>query len=192
MKRQRPAAAGIFGDGLELHRHVGRWSGRAHTVITLRPGTRARFSTNRFHDTWRVLSDEQGYVLGRTAGAMLAHADVFGLDDLADIGAVEAYRRMRATGVKGLNLEMLWAMEGAPTYRDRRSVRAERRRELVAELGPKPVPQPITRTTSHRQGSGALSAAAGCKAGRSPRRWKVERSSLSSRKEHSQGFALFP
>jgi hypothetical protein len=29
-------------------------------VISLRPGTRVRFSTNRFHETWHVLSDRRG------------------------------------------------------------------------------------------------------------------------------------
>lgn len=30
------------------------------TVIVPRPGTHARFSTNRFHETWHVLSDDHG------------------------------------------------------------------------------------------------------------------------------------
>lgn len=90
---------------------------------------------------WR----SSGYALGTAAAALLAHADIETLDDLADVGSVEAYRRMRAAGVKGLNLEMLWAMEGALTYRDRRAIAADRRRELLAELGEEPAPQPIRR-----------------------------------------------
>ncbi|MEV6769253.1 TfoX/Sxy family DNA transformation protein [Nocardia sp. NPDC051030] len=85
------------------------------------------------------------YELGRAAAVMLDHAEVSTLDDLADLGAVQAYRRMRDAEVKGLNLEMLWAMEGALTYRDRRSVDADRRRELLAELGPEPARQPRRR-----------------------------------------------
>ncbi|WP_067566414.1 TfoX/Sxy family DNA transformation protein [Nocardia acidivorans] len=85
------------------------------------------------------------YELGRAAAVMLAHAEVSTLDDLADVGAVEAYRRMRAAEVKGLDLEMLWAMAGALTYRDRRGIDADRRRELLAALGPEPARQPRRR-----------------------------------------------
>ena len=362
MKQQRPGTAGSVADGLKLHRHSVRWSGRAHTVITLRPGTRVRFSTNRFHETWHVLSDDRGaqllarllwglsyqarpgtimlidkrflaptpfdadpadpvvlipgwctpfgdqaarqlkralplsnsegtvrwhtsgldrtlepgasqtrwnrrhrdgrngrngrdgrdvegnvrrrqgllvleprtpddarawallaagldttrfgtdhtylgpwnggydgeiqifrrfrpmvavadraraqvlsrldapadpaalrarvwreaehvrgeahlrirewrdraWTLTDAAATMLASAGVTTFDQLADVGAVEAYRRMRAAEVRGLDVEMLWAMEAALTYRDRRAVNADRRRELLAELGPEP------------------------------------------------------
>ncbi|TNY37411.1 TfoX/Sxy family DNA transformation protein [Thermomonospora catenispora] len=58
--RQRPANARAVGDGLKLHRRVLRLAGREYTVIGLRPGTAVRFSTNRFHDTWHVLSDQRG------------------------------------------------------------------------------------------------------------------------------------
>ncbi|MFC9976379.1 TfoX/Sxy family DNA transformation protein [Spirillospora sp. NPDC127200] len=60
MRRQRPSAARSAGDGMKLHRRVLRLDGRDHTVIGLRPGTRVRFSTNRFHGTWHVLSDGHG------------------------------------------------------------------------------------------------------------------------------------
>src|SRR5215467_6778077 len=53
-------------DRLKLHRRLMRLDGRDYTVITLRPGTDARFSTNYFHDTWHVLSDWHGArLLGR-------------------------------------------------------------------------------------------------------------------------------
>ncbi|MQY08612.1 hypothetical protein [Actinomadura macrotermitis] len=64
--RQRPANARDVGDGMKLHRRVLRLNGRDHTVIGLRPGTTARFSTNRYHGTWHVLSDQHGArLLGR-------------------------------------------------------------------------------------------------------------------------------
>jgi hypothetical protein len=64
--RQRPATAWHTGDLLKLHRHVVRLDGRRFTVITLRPGTRARFASNRYHGTWHILSDLHGArVLGR-------------------------------------------------------------------------------------------------------------------------------
>jgi hypothetical protein len=59
-KRQRPATARAAADGMKLHRRVLRLDGRDHTVIGLRPGSTARFSTNRFHQTWHVLSDQHG------------------------------------------------------------------------------------------------------------------------------------
>ncbi|HEU5031174.1 MAG TPA: hypothetical protein VFV01_40100 [Spirillospora sp.] len=57
---QRPANARGAGDGMKLHRRTVRLAGRDHTVIGLRPGTRAGFSTNLFHETWHVLSDQHG------------------------------------------------------------------------------------------------------------------------------------
>ncbi|MEV0059267.1 TfoX/Sxy family DNA transformation protein [Nocardia sp. NPDC050718] len=86
----------------------------------------------------------RGAELGHAAAAMLAHADVRSLDELAELGAVETYRRLRAAQVPGLNPEMLWAMEGALTFRDRRFIGPERRRELVAALGPAPVPTRVS------------------------------------------------
>lgn len=57
---RRPASARDAGDRMKLHRRVLRLDGRDHTVITLRPGARARYSTNYFHETWHVLSDQHG------------------------------------------------------------------------------------------------------------------------------------
>jgi hypothetical protein len=45
---------------MKLHRHVVPGGGRSYTVITLRPGTCARFSGNYYHGTWHVLSDLHG------------------------------------------------------------------------------------------------------------------------------------
>ncbi|GAA4591106.1 hypothetical protein GCM10023194_49570 [Planotetraspora phitsanulokensis] len=40
--------------------------GRDYNVITLRPGAGARYSTNRYHETWHILSDIHGArLLGR-------------------------------------------------------------------------------------------------------------------------------
>jgi hypothetical protein len=64
--RPRPRAATRIVDRLKLHRRQLRLDGRQYTVVTLRPGTDARFSTNHFHDTWHVLSDWHGArLLGR-------------------------------------------------------------------------------------------------------------------------------
>jgi hypothetical protein len=51
---------------MKLHRCRLRLHGRWYTVVTLRPGTEARFSTNFYHDTWHILSDWHGArLLGR-------------------------------------------------------------------------------------------------------------------------------
>lgn len=62
-KHIRPSSAHDTGDGLKLHRHHLRADGRDYQVITLRPGTLARFSTNFFHETWHLLSDPHGALL---------------------------------------------------------------------------------------------------------------------------------
>ena len=56
----RPGAGQDIGDRMKLHRHHVRLDGRQYTVITPRPGTGPRFSTNRYHETWHVLSGLQG------------------------------------------------------------------------------------------------------------------------------------
>jgi hypothetical protein len=64
--RPRPDAAWQVVDGMKVHRHRVHLDGRPYTAITPRPGTRSRFSTNRFHGTWHVLSDWHGArLLGR-------------------------------------------------------------------------------------------------------------------------------
>ncbi|WP_280436718.1 hypothetical protein [Nocardia carnea] len=59
-RNSRPRRVAATDDQLKLHRRVMVLDGRVHTVITLRPGTDFRFSTNRFHDTWHILSDWRG------------------------------------------------------------------------------------------------------------------------------------
>jgi hypothetical protein len=59
-KRPRPGSATATGEVLKLHRHTVVADGRGYTVITLRRGADVRFSTNRFHGTWHVLSDWRG------------------------------------------------------------------------------------------------------------------------------------
>jgi len=62
----RPNAATRIVDRLKLHRRRLRLDGHDYTVVTLRPGTDVRFSTNLYHETWHVLSDWRGArLLGR-------------------------------------------------------------------------------------------------------------------------------
>jgi hypothetical protein len=64
--KPRPHAATRIVDRVKLHRRRLWLDGRSYTVVTLRPGTDARFSTNFFHNTWHVLSDWHGArLLGR-------------------------------------------------------------------------------------------------------------------------------
>ena len=64
--RPRPDATTQVVDRLKLHRRRLRLDGREYTLVTLRPGTDVRFSTNYFHETWHVLSDWHGArLLGR-------------------------------------------------------------------------------------------------------------------------------
>jgi hypothetical protein len=64
--RPRPEAATRIVDRLKLHRSRLWLQGRPYTVVTLRPGTAARFSTNYYHHTWHILSDWHGArLLGR-------------------------------------------------------------------------------------------------------------------------------
>jgi hypothetical protein len=51
---------------MRLHRRLLRLDGRALTILTLRPGSTARYATNVFHGTPHVLTDVAGaQVLGR-------------------------------------------------------------------------------------------------------------------------------
>jgi hypothetical protein len=45
---------------LKVHLRLLRLGGRTLRVVTLRPGTRAAFSTNYFHSTWHVVTDLDG------------------------------------------------------------------------------------------------------------------------------------
>ncbi|GAB3873136.1 hypothetical protein ACFQ1S_00780 [Kibdelosporangium lantanae] len=59
-KRLRPGAAWDTGERLKLHRREMRLDGREFVVVSPRPGTEVRFSTNYFHGTWHILSDLHG------------------------------------------------------------------------------------------------------------------------------------
>jgi hypothetical protein len=56
---------------MKVHLRVLPLAGRTYRVVTLRPSSRARFSTNYYHDTWHIVSD--------TAGAHLLARLLWGL-----------------------------------------------------------------------------------------------------------------
>ncbi len=64
----RSTAASKIGDRMKLHRRMVRVDGRTYTVISPRRAQDVRFSTNRFHGTWHILSDFRG---ARFLGRML-------------------------------------------------------------------------------------------------------------------------
>jgi hypothetical protein len=45
---------------LKVHRRTLRLDGLDYTILSPRPSSEARFATNRFHETWHVLSDAEG------------------------------------------------------------------------------------------------------------------------------------
>ena len=56
---------------LKVHRRELLLGGSRHTILSLRPSTKARFATNRFHETWHVLTDIEGArLLARLCWAM--------------------------------------------------------------------------------------------------------------------------
>lgn len=59
-QQERPRHGSADNDILKLHRRTMVLDGRVFTVLTLRPGDDFRFATNRYHDTWHVLSDWRG------------------------------------------------------------------------------------------------------------------------------------
>jgi hypothetical protein len=56
-KRQRPGNAWEESARMKLHLRPVRLGGTTYRLLTLRPGTRAAFSTNSFHGTWHILTD---------------------------------------------------------------------------------------------------------------------------------------
>ncbi|MGW5260257.1 TfoX/Sxy family protein [Microbispora sp. NPDC004025] len=72
--------------------------------------------------------------LGPKSGEWLGRVGIDNPERLAELGAVEAYRRLRDAGTPGLSLNALWAMDGALEDVDWRLIPAERKRELLAEL----------------------------------------------------------
>ncbi|MFB4279626.1 TfoX/Sxy family protein [Nonomuraea sp. MTCD27] len=72
--------------------------------------------------------------LGPKSEEWLALAGVREPGQLAELGAVEVYRRLQDAAVPGLSLNALWAMEGALTDTDWRNLPPGRKQELLAEL----------------------------------------------------------
>lgn len=72
--------------------------------------------------------------LGTVSRTLLASAGIVSAEDLGRLGAVEAYRRVKALHPKRVSLNLLWALEGALSHRDWRVVAREDRLRLLLEL----------------------------------------------------------
>ncbi len=59
-KQARPGNRTDDDSRLKLHLRVLSLNGKIWRVLTLRPGTDVAFSTNYFHETWHLVSDEPG------------------------------------------------------------------------------------------------------------------------------------
>jgi DNA transformation protein len=71
--------------------------------------------------------------LGPKSQAMLAAAGITSLTELRRLGAVQAYRRVKATGAPA-SLNLLWALEGALTGLPWQVVAQEHRTSLLLAL----------------------------------------------------------
>ena len=71
--------------------------------------------------------------LGLASERMLAEIDVTNSEELAAMGALEAFRRLSFIQGRPANLNLLYAMEGALTDTDWRAISAARKEELRAQ-----------------------------------------------------------
>ena len=59
-KTQRYGKRKIVSDRMKLHLRVLNLRGVCYRLVTLRPHSEVAYSTNYFHDTWHILSDQYG------------------------------------------------------------------------------------------------------------------------------------
>lgn len=64
---------------------------------------------------------------------MLAEVGIQTLDELAELGAVKAYLRVKALKPKSVSLNLLWALAAGLDDRDWRALSAEEKAALRAE-----------------------------------------------------------
>ena len=60
--------------------------------------------------------------IGPKSATLLRAAGIDSLEDLREIGAVAAYRRLKFVDPRLVSLNMLWALHGALTDRDWRNI----------------------------------------------------------------------
>lgn len=72
--------------------------------------------------------------LGTASRTLLASVGIASAAELRALGAVEAFRRVKAAHPRRVSLNLLWALEGALSGRDWRVVAREDRLRLLLEL----------------------------------------------------------
>ena len=72
--------------------------------------------------------------LGPKSEEWLAEVGIPDAETLAEVGAVEAYRRLQDAAIPGLSLNGLWAMDAALADLDWRELTPERKQQLLAQL----------------------------------------------------------
>jgi DNA transformation protein len=71
--------------------------------------------------------------IGPKSAALLRAAGIDSFENLREIGAVAAYRRVKFADPRTVSLNMLWALQGALTDRDWREISASDRDRLRAD-----------------------------------------------------------
>ena len=76
--------------------------------------------------------------LGPRSEQLLAEVGIGTPEELDEVGAAEAYRRLTEAGIPGLTRTMLWALAGALLDLDWRDLPPELRRDLGRQVPPAP------------------------------------------------------
>ena len=74
--------------------------------------------------------------LGKVSIGWLREAGIHSREDLAALGPVEAYKRVKAMYPKKVSLNLLWGLEGALTDTDWRAIPKEYKEELRKQVMP--------------------------------------------------------
>jgi len=71
--------------------------------------------------------------IGPKSAALLRAAGIDSVENLREIGAVAAYRRLKFVEPRRVSLNMLWALQGALTDRDWRDIPPAEKARLQAD-----------------------------------------------------------
>ncbi len=74
--------------------------------------------------------------IGPKSAALLRAVGIDSLENLREIGAVAAYRRLKFVEPRAVSLNMLWALQGALTDRDWRDIPVAEKDRLLADAEP--------------------------------------------------------
>lgn len=72
--------------------------------------------------------------LGPKSALMLVEAGIHTMDELAELGAVRAYLRVKALRPKAASLNLLWAIAAGLQDRDWRDLAKSEKDSLIAEM----------------------------------------------------------